>query len=495
MKKYAPIILPLILFKLVVQWLGNRNYGFHRDELLHLSASEHLDWGYFEFPPFIAFLGKLSYLFFDYSLEGTRLFATLAGVFILILTMLMAKEMGGKRLAVFIAGISILAFVPYYRNHTLFQPVAFDQFFWTLGFYLMLRFINSNNKRDLLLLGLVAGFGLLNKYTMLVWGFGITIGFIFHNRGEVFKNKWLYLSGLLAFVVFLPNLIWQIQNGIPFFDHMAELQKTQLDQLSLWDFPAGQLEIIPTLGISFLGLGAFFLSSGLKKYRSLGVSFLVIFGVMWILKAKPYYFFGAYPVVFAAGAVQFESWFKKRPVWSLAFSATMLFPALYFIPTMTPILPINTFINWYNIPENNGRYELTSDYADMFGWEEQVAVIDSIYTSLPDSVQSQTVIWAENYGEAGALTILGEKHGLPKPISRHGSFWFWGFGNPDAQRWISLGNEEQSVSNAFHNCVLIRKLRHPYSVDEENGIPVYMCENPKVDIPKWWADYRDFVFQ
>ena len=126
MKKYLPVILVLSIIKFLIQWFGNRNYGFHRDELLHLSVSEHLDWGFMEFPPFIGVIGKLSYGLFDYSLLGMRLFPTLAGVAILILCCLMAKELGGKTKAMFLAGICILAFLPFYRNHTLFQPVAFD---------------------------------------------------------------------------------------------------------------------------------------------------------------------------------------------------------------------------------------------------------------------------------------------------------------------------------------------------------------------------------
>lgn len=493
-KKILPILLPLILFKFLIQLLGNFQYGFHRDELLHLSVSEHLDWGYFEFPPFIAFIGKLSYLFFDYALWGVRLFPTLAGIAILILCCLMAKEMGGKSKAILLAGISVLAFIPFYRNHTLFQPVAFDQLFWALGFYLVIKHINTENKKDLLIIGIVAGLGLLNKYTMFVWGFGITIGFIFYDRGSLFKSKWLYISGLIAFIIFLPNLIWQIQHGIPFFDHMRELNSSQLSEQGTWDFLSGQLEMIPTLGISFLGLFALLFNTRFKKFRSLGISFLVILITMWMLNAKAYYFFAAYPLVFAAGSVQIEKWLSQWPKWNYIVAASMLLPALYFIPLMTPILPIETFTSWYEIEEENGRFELTGDYADMFGWEEQVALVDSVYQSLSPTEQKNTILWAENYGEAGSLKILGDKYGLPNPISRHGSFWYWGYGNPNAEIWISLGNEKEAVDYAFNECQLIKTITHKYAIGEEDGIPLYICRNPKVDIPQWWTDYEEYIF-
>ncbi len=495
MKKFYPVLLPLLLFKFIIQLVGNRNYGFHRDELLHLSVSEHLDWGYFEFPPFIAFIGKLSYFIFDYSLWGVRLFPTLAGVGILYLCCKIAVELGGKSKSVLLAGIAILTFVPFYRNHTLFQPVAFDQFFWLLAFFFVVKYLNSENKKFLIYVGIVAGIGLLNKYTMLFWGLGITVGFLFFDKGKVFKSKWLYISGIVSLLIFLPNVIWQIQNGIPFFDHINELNQSHLSEQSSWDFVAGQIEIPPILIFTLIGLFALLINKSFKKYRTLGVAFLTIFFTMWIFKAKAYYFFAAYPIVFSAAAVQVERWFERRPWINYVLAASMLVPMLYFIPMMTPVLPIDKFIDVYDIPSENGRYQLTGDYADMFGWKEQVALVDSVYKELPDSVRTNTVIWAENYGEAGALKILGDQYNLPDPISRHGTFWYWGYGNPDAELWISLGNEKEAVEYIFENCTLIKTITHPYAIDEEVDIPLYTCRNPKVDIPQWWEDYRPYIFE
>jgi len=495
-KKYVPIIGVLALIKFAIHWFGNQNYGFHRDELLHLSVSEHLAWGYFEFPPFIAWVGKFSYLLFDFSLVGMRLFPTLAGIGILILCCLIAKELGGKSKAVLLAGICVLAFVPFYRSHTLFQPVAFDQFFWALGFYLLIKFFNSKKKEHLLLLGLIAGLGLLNKYTMLVWGFGLTIGLLFYNRGELFKSKWLYIAGLISFFVFLPNLLWQIQHDFPFLLHLETLNQKQLANISPFEFGMAQLELPFTLAVSLVGMYALFLNEKMKKYRSVGVAVLVIFATMWIMKSKAYYFFAAYPVLFAAGAVQIEKWLKNRPRWNYAVATILFLPTFPFIPEATPILPIETYVEYINKQENEqGRIELTGDYADMFGWEEQVELIDSVYQSLlREHDPEDIVIWAENYGEAGAVKILGDKYGLPDPISRHGSFWLWGYGNKDAEVWISLGNEKGSVEQVFEETELVKIITHKYAIGEENGIPLYICRKPKVDIEQWWKDYERHIF-
>ncbi|MEQ8706151.1 MAG: glycosyltransferase family 39 protein [Phaeodactylibacter sp.] len=492
MKKSIVILSILAVVKLILQLLGNRNYGFHRDELLHLSVSEHLDWGYMEFPPLIAWVGRLSYWLFDYSLMGTRLFPTLAGVLLLILCGLMARTFSKQPYAVLLAGVCFLAFVPFYRNHTLFQPVAFDQLFWGVGFYLMILFLKTENKKYLLLTGFALGLGLLTKYTILVWALGIFTGLLFHKRGKHFKNPWLYAAGLLAALLFLPNVLWQLEHNWPALRHLEALKAAQLDEIQPLAFGLAQLESPFTFLISLTGV-YFLLKS--ERFRPIGVSAVVIFAALWILQAKPYYVFALYPVLFAAGAAQVaNSLAEKRWYWKLGIAVVVLAPSIPFIPYATPLLDIDDFEAYAQLEHRDGRVQLTGDYADMFGWEEQTALVDSVYRSLSEAEKRNCVIWAENYGEAGAVKILGKKYGLPNPISRHGSFWSWGHGNDKAAVWISLGNKKPSVEQVFEEVELVKMIHHKYAIDEENGIPLYLCRKPKLDIEQWWKDYEPHIF-
>ncbi len=494
MKKYLPIILILSAVKFLIQWIGNRNYGFHRDELLHLSVSEHLSWGFMEFPPLIGVIGKISYWLFDYSLIGVRLFPTLAGVAILILCCLMAIELGGNSKAVWLSGVCILAFLPFYRNHTLFQPVAFDQLFWTLGFYFVIKYINTQRKHFLLLVGITFGLGLMTKYTILVWAFGLFIGLFFYQNGQVYKGKWIYISALLSLLIFLPNIIWQISHDFPLLKHLQTLNESHLDEISASAFLLEQLEITPPFIMFLFGIIGLFVSKQLKAYRNIGIASVIIFLTMWILKAKTYYVFALYPVLFSAGAVFISYLFRKKPLVIYLIAASVLLPMLYFIPHLTPILPIEKYVEYADLTEENGRITLTGDYADMFGWEEQVRLVDSVYQSLSPNEKHNCVLWAENYGEAGALKILGKQYQLPNPISRHGSFWTWGYGNKDADVWISLGNEKPSVVNVFEEIELVKIITHKYAIGEENGIPLYICRKPKINIETWWKNYEAHIF-
>jgi hypothetical protein len=495
MKKYVVIIVVLALIKLTIHFIGNSNYGFHRDELLHLSVSEHLDWGYMEFPPFIAFVGRLSHFLFDYTVFGTRVFPTLAGVLVIIFTCLVARELGGNEKSILIAGICALCFLPFFRNHTLFQPVAFEQLFWIMGLYFFIRYLNTGANKFLILLGFNAGFGLLNKYTFLLWGVGLVAGIIFLDRGRLFKNKYLYIAGAIAVVLLLPNVIWQIDHNLPIVLHQQKLQQIQLANLSWWKFATNQFKYPLTLAVSIIGVYGLFAHEKLQRFKSIGIFALVIFGCMWATRSKSYYFFATYPVLFAAGGVMIECWIQKRNWIAYTIVAALAITSFPFIPDLAPVLPIETFVKWKNKkPNDEGRIELTNDYADMFGWEDQVKLVDSVYQTLTASEKSACVLWAENYGEAGAIKILGDRYNLPDPICAHGSFWLFGPGTRKGAICISLGNEKHSVERVFTEFKLVKIIRHKYAIGEEHNIPLYLCRNPRIDLQLTWPGLEKSVF-
>jgi hypothetical protein len=433
---------------------------------------------------------------FGYSLSGIRLFSTLAGIGIIVLVCLMAIEMGAQKLAtIFLAGFAVLSFLPFYRNHTLFQPVAFDQFFWTLGFYFIILFINRKDNKYLVYTGITSGLGLLNKYTFVVWIAAVIMAFLFHERASLFRNKYLYVAFAIVIVMALPNIMWQIQNDFPAIAHQKRLTELQLDKIDRFDFVTDQLQFLFTLLLSLVGLTGLFLNRELKRFMVIGFSVVIIFFAMWVLKAKPYYFFAAYPVLFAAGAVTLEKIFNGKTLPQYLVAAILFIPIVYFIPQLTPVLPVKDYVAYRDIkPDSAGRYILSNDYADMFGWEEQVALVDSIYQSLPQVERKSAVIWAENYGEAGAVKILGEAYNLPDPFCLSGSFWTFGPPPSEYSVCISLGNEAESVNQVFEEVHLVRMIRHPFAIGEENNIPVYICRKPRINFRERWPELKRYIF-
>ncbi len=533
-------LLIISIAKLVIHLYANGNYGFHRDELLHLAVSEHLDWGYMEFPPLIALIGRIEQFLFGGSLLSIRLFPALVGVSLVWIAGLMAKEMKGKNLAIILAGVCVFAAHSYYRNHTLFQPVAFDQLFWTLGYYWILRYINTEDKIYLLLMGITAGLGLMNKYSMVFWGAGIAIGFLFYHtasslhpsksplikpcpqagggrlrgdvklnanhllnsiykRGSLYSRKWIWVSAIIAFLIFLPNLLWQYQNNFPVLDHIKTLYNTQLNERSKTDFLISQIFSMNIFAfpVWILGLYFFLFSKKLNQYRIFGVAYLVSGLLLLFFSGKAYYLYAVYPIMFAGGAVALESILKgKYQLIGWGLGLALIYNGLIYMPYGTPFLPIEKFAEYAGLEKNSeGRLEgLTGDYADMFGWEEQVALVDSIYQTLSGEEKKNCIIWAENYGEAGALNYLGRKYNLPKPVCKHGSFWLRGPGSNNGEIAVSIGNEKNAVEFFFEETILIKMIKHPYAIDEENNIPLYLCRKPKITLKEYWPKFEEHIF-
>ena len=101
------VLLGIAAIEVVVHLLTNSRYGFHRDELQFLSDARHLDWGFVAYPPLTAFVEHISLGIFGLSMVGLRLFSVLAQALAIVVTGLMAWELGGGRLAQVTATVGV----------------------------------------------------------------------------------------------------------------------------------------------------------------------------------------------------------------------------------------------------------------------------------------------------------------------------------------------------------------------------------------------------
>jgi hypothetical protein len=106
----TPLLIYIALATVIVHWITGHRYGFQRDELATLEDSRHLDWGFVAYPPITPFFGRLSLILFGTSLAGFRFFASVAEAIAVVLTGLMAREMGGGRSAQLIVGAASISF-------------------------------------------------------------------------------------------------------------------------------------------------------------------------------------------------------------------------------------------------------------------------------------------------------------------------------------------------------------------------------------------------
>jgi hypothetical protein len=495
--RLSPWIVVIAILNVLFHLAFYNTLGFHRDELLYFSLGQHLTAGYASVPPFTGFMAWLMIHISGYSLLSARIIPMLLSGVLVFLGAAITNELQGKHYAQILTAMAICVTPLNLRGFTLFQPVCFDVFFWSLIFWLVLKWINTKSDKYLLLLGLSAGLGMLNKYLVALEIFSLLAAFLFTSYRTLYTRKAFYLAILIAFVVFLPNLIWQIKNHLPVLIHMQALNDTQLIHVNRLAFFTDQI-VMSTMAILLFIPGIIYLcfSKSMKKYRTLAIASVSVLLILALLKGKSYYTMGLFPLWIAAGGVFWENKVKGKFI-------RILIPALMLLLTI-PILPMTLTVYkaeklaayFARVKDKYGfdmvlRWEtgqihsLPQDYADMLGWDELATNTAKAYKQVPD--KKATMIYAENYGEAGAVMVLGKKYNLPEPVCFSESFFYWFPRNPEHEitNFIYINSElGDDVNQLFADCRLIGKIENPLA--REYGTGVWLCTNPKSSFNDFW---------
>ncbi|MBA3786651.1 MAG: glycosyltransferase family 39 protein, partial [Acidobacteria bacterium] len=340
------------LTKLVLHFSFNGGYGYFRDELYYIACGEHLAFGYPDHAPLIAFVTKLTRALFGDSLFALRFFPALAGAAKVFLTGLLVIEFGGKRFAVALACIGVLVAPAYLGIDNFLSMNAFEPVFWTLCAYFAILAIKRRDARFWLWFGVVAGIGLMNKHSMLIFGLATVVGLLLTSERRAFLDKWIWIGGAAALLIFLPNLIWQAQNDWATIELLRNVQATDKNiVLAPHEFVWQQIfMLLPPTALVWLGGIWFFLfdKSG-RRFRFLGIAYLVALALMILLKAKTYYLLPIYPYLFAGGAVLLESLrtrnFALRVV-KFAYPVVLLIFGLITLPLALPVLSVENFLRY-----------------------------------------------------------------------------------------------------------------------------------------------------
>lgn len=489
------------LIKLGLHFVFNSNYGYFRDELYFLACGEHLAWGYPDHAPMVALVAKISRALLGESLFAIRFFPAVAGAVKILLTAALVKEFGGGRMAVFLACLCVL-FAPIYLGiDNLLSMNAFEPVFWMGAVYFLVLAQKRNDSRYLLLFGACLGLGLMNKHSTLFLGFAITAGLLLTAGRKIFLDKYFYAAGALAFLIFLPNLIWEYQNDWATLELLQNVQKTGKNvEFSAPAFLLQQvLMLLPaSLPVWIAGLWYFLFNREGKKFRFLGVTYLIFLLLLILLKAKDYYAAPVYPMLFAAGAVWWENFLAgKRKIWVSKYALPVLIflMGLFLMPFVLPVLPIQTYLVYqektgFKPPKAEVSHEgvLPQIYGDQFGWEEMVEKTARVYYSLPPEERKKTGIFAGNYGEAGAIDFFGAKYGLPKAISPHQSYYLWGPRQYSGEMLIVLGSDRQEIERGCSEYEEKEAVGHPLAMSEEN-FTIYLCRT-KQPLSEMWSKLR-----
>ena len=483
------VVLLLSLALLIFHCYFNNRYGYFRDEFNYMSSGDHLAWGYVDQPPLLPFLVRVSRAILGDSLRAIRFLPALAMSATVVLTGLLAREFGGRRFALVLSTVAVIVAPAYLSDGSLVTTNCLEPLLWMGCAYFAILAVKKD-ARYWVLFGVVAGLGLQEKYSIAIFGFAIVVGLLLTRERRVIVSKWFWLGGVLAFLIFLPNVIWNIQNDWPFLQLMRNIRAAGRDvELSPLDFFVQQILLIHplTAPIWMTGLFALLFSKGLRQFRFLGWSYVISLVTFVLLKGKNYYLAPIYPMLLAAGALLIERGVERtRQVWlKPAMIVLLLAGGALLVPFVVPVFSVERFISYLESsplkpPRSEHSHEsavLPQHYADQFGWEELTVKTAEAWSRLAPDERADCGIFAQNYGQAGAIDFFGRRYGLPRALSGHQTYFLWGPRGYSGNCMIVLDDDKETLDQIFEHVEFVGTSDNPYAL--ERNISVWIGKGSK----------------
>jgi hypothetical protein len=466
---------------LVLLMAVSTRYGWHRDELYFVACGRKLAWGYVDQPSFTPLVARVSQALFGTSLAGLRLWPALALVVVVLLTALMARELGGGRFAQGLAALAAGICPLFLGEGHLLATATFDLLFWTAITYMVVTLLHTGDQRLWLVAGALAGIGLHNKHSVVFLLAGLFAGLALTQAGRrQLASPWPWVGVCLAAVIWLPNVLWHARHDWPVFDMLDSLREEGGAEARVLFIPS-QLFVLATLAALWIpGLLWLLRDPAARAWRCLGVTYVALVALFVVTGGKPYYAAGIYPVLLAAGAGVWERGTHRRQalVWVAAAAIGM--------PLAIPVAPVS-------LAKHHPIEDLEKEFGSQLGWHDLVEQVADV------APQGRFTIFTGDYGAAGAIDLWGHEYGLPKPISGHNNYWIWGYDRAhDTGTTIAvglgLGIPRGSLADAFDSCRLVGRVSQPHGVlSEEAGAPIYVCQGQRVPWSELWPTLQSYA--
>jgi 4-amino-4-deoxy-L-arabinose transferase-like glycosyltransferase len=464
-------------------------YGFHRDELYFLACARHLQWGFVDQPPFVPAVAWIATHVLGTSPSALRLVPALAGGGSVVLTALMAQELGAGRKGQLLAALAAATSPILLAGFHLLSTTAFDLFFWSASTFVVLRLLRTGDDRLWVVVGALAGLGLLNKLNIGFLLGALAVGLVLDHRGRMFRSRWLWMGAALALALWLPNIVWNAQHDWAAVAMLRSLHNENGGLGAIVGFiPSQAIVVGPVLIVFWI--------AGLRRTlaspfaRPLGLAYLVLLAVFTLAGAKSYYLGGMYFVLFAAGGAWAEERLdRKHPPRGLrGWVALMLTGAVLALPLTLPVLPEHTLAT--------GPWEgkINKDLSATVGWKSFTAQVADVAKTLPPHERRSVVVFAGDYGAAGAIDLWGHQFGLPHAVSGHNSYWWWGPAHASTgATTIAVDLPRSYLLTIFSQVTPAGTVTTPHNVwSEERGDQIWICRGQHTTWQRAWPAARQY---
>ncbi len=507
-EKEVVVLFILVSVKLLIHLLTNalEGYGIFRDEYYYLACSRHLDLGYVDQPPLSIYILTMSRLLLGDSLFALRFLPALAGSLTVLFTGLTVRKLNGGINAIIFACLAVIAAPIILAMNNFYSMNAFDTLLWTIAAFLLVRLIKEDNPKLWIGIGVVIGLGLLNKISMGFFAAGVFAAVLLTKQRKHLSTRWPYLAALIAGGFFLPYIVWNLLHDMAHLEFIHNASNYKYAGVTRMDFIAGQLLLSNpvTLPLWLAGFYYYFFNKDAQRFRLLGIV-LVTVVLIFIINghSKPEYLSPAYPLIFAAGGVQLERLTRRKYMAGLKYAIPLILVTggILTAPIALPCLPVETYIDYAKTmgiapqtSEGKELSELPQHYADMFGWENMAKTLSKVYASLPPEEKEKTVIFANNYGEAGSIEYYSQKYDLPPVIAPHNSFWIWGWDHADKnyKTIIIIDGKKEDHLYSLETVEKTATIQCRFCMPYENNLPVYVGRGLKRSFKEIWNAEKNY---
>lgn len=464
-------------------------YGFHRDELYFLVAGEHLAWGYVDQPPLTPLLARVSTAIFGTTPMGLRVFSTLAAALTVVVVALIAREFGSDRRAQVLAAVCAAVSGFLLGVGHLASTATYDLLAWMVIGLLAVRLLRTGDGRWWLVLGLAAGIALENKYLVVLPLGALLIAVLLVGPRAVLRSWWLLAGVAVAGVLAAPNLWWQISHDWPQLTVAGGISEDDGTENRIMFIPLQLAQLSPFLiPVWVAGFFRLWRSPALRWARAVALAYPVLCVVVLAVGGKSYYALPLLLVLVAAGAHPTLDWVLRgrQTVRRVLLVAALVLAGLTSAVFTLPVLQGSAV---------NAVLGINPEQGEQIGWPELTSAVATAWNDIPAEQRARAVIFAGNYGQAGAIAQYGPDHGLPAPYSGHMSFADWER-PPDSQDGPVLLVEVERTPRYeahFRNCEQVGTVDNGRDVDnEEQGTAIVLCAGPVEPWSTLWPKLRRY---
>ena len=479
------------------------DYGYFIDEFYYIACSRHLAFGYVDHPPLSIFLLALNRFLLGESLPALRFLPSLAAALTVLYTGFIARRLGGGLSAQVLAALGAIIAPVYLIFGGVYSMNSLELMLWTIIMYVVIKIFQEEDPKLWIIIGVLLGLGLETKHTMILYAICLGAGMLITPARRYFWNRWFLYGCLIAFVLLLPNIAWQIVNGFPsleFYHNAMFYKNIPTGPLGVI---VGQIMIVNPVTLPLWLFGLFFLigSKEGKEYRAFGWCYVVLLlTMMFSGSSRPDRISSIYPLLFAAGAVWVEQYASRiRRRWPVNVGIVLItVGGLVYLPISVPILPPAMLVRYmsaigFSMNIERGKSSaLPQWFADRFGWKELAAEVGVMYHDLRPDLKQNCVIITGSYGQAGALEFYRKQFDLPPVYSTHNSYFMWGPPPDSVKTYIGVLIPKSDLVGFFHDVDIAGLFSCEYCMNYETEIPLYIARGPRVSVKEVWPRIKHF---